>query len=203
MNKILNYLFSTSSCNEGINIIIFRTITINNDDIIIDKIIEDIINSNIDSNKIDVNNKYCTEILSFDYATLHYYIESETNNFIKFNDDDDDILEHKLNKIIKRNFYKKEKVKEIDNIWNNNNIKNIFNINYIIIYEEYYDNSYHNIITNNISVNTYIELEILFKKEINKLKKQIPNNIGYLFIFYIINNEENIKWRRYDENNLF
>lgn len=203
MNKILNYLFSTSSCNEGINIIIFRTITINNDDIIIDKIIEDIINSNIDSNKIDVNNKYCTEILSFDYATLHYYIESETNNFIKFNDDDDDILEHKLNKIIKRNFYKKEKVKEIDNIWNNNNIKNIFNINYIIIYEEYYDNSYHNFITNNISVNTYIELEILFKKEINKLKKQIPNNIGYLFIFYIINNEENIKWRRYDENNLF
>lgn len=196
MNKILNYLFSSSSHNEGINIIIMGTIAINDNDIIIDKIIEDIIFNN-NNNKIEVNNKYCNEILLFDYATLHYYIKLETNNFITF--EDEDLLENKLNKIINRNcnLYKKENEKEINNIWHNDDIKNV---KYIIIYEDYYDNSYHDFIINNISVNTYIEFKTLLIKETNELKKQVK--VGFLFVFYIINNEENIKWRRYDENNL-
>lgn len=121
----------------------------------------------------------------------------ETNNFITF--EDEDLLENKLNNKINLNcnLYKKENEKEINNIWHNDDIKNV---KYIIIYEDYYDNSYHDFIINNISVNTYIEFKTLLIKETNELKKQVK--VGFLFVFYIINNEENIKWRRYDENNL-
>jgi hypothetical protein len=188
MDKKIHYLFTTITFDEGIDIIKFNSITINKNDVLLEKIIKDILNNKTDDNKIEINNKYSKMILSFDSSSIHYYIEGETNNFIF---EDSYLLEDKLNNVIKRKINNNKNENEIENIWNNENIKNI---NYVIVYEEFYNNSYHNNKINNISVNTYIEFKKILQNEVDKLN----DIIGYLFVFYIITNEENIKIRKFE-----